>query len=126
MKYGIGFVAMLMLITGLSLAAKPRVRLTANPRISIAGMHGSLITFLLIVEDIDEELYCAELCWDNGVRRSCHEADCVPFEEADPADLERTSVVRRERYGAGLWTMTVTFRKDDKTIRKVWTDFEVR
>lgn len=88
--------------------------LRASPRSSLAGLHGSLVRFSLILSPEDACMDRAWL-WPDGTR-STRGFDC----EAGESDSDSAS----RRFGAGEWTVCVVLT-DSQRLKRVCASFRV-
>lgn len=103
-------------------APKPKVTLTASPKVASAGIRAVEVTLYLVVTDGDERYRCPGVrwMWPDGTE-SFEEADCDPNEPV-PA---RQSWIKRINVPAGDWIFTVRIEQASKTIIKVSTSVHI-
>ncbi len=121
---------LLTLFLLLASAKEPKVELQPSPRVTLlpGGTHAVTVRFRLRVSDGGkEDYYCprVEWEWEDGTRSS-EESDCPPFDQAAPADHERTWTHSRQYWDAGQHVAIVRLYKGDRMVRKVETSVDVR
>jgi len=122
-----GSLALLILLAG---AEKPKVELKANPRFATLGIgprSAVTVMFRLSIKDAgNEDLYCPKLEWEwEDDTRATEESDCVPFEQAQKPDHEKSWSKSHQFWEPGEHTIRVRLYKGDRLIRTLETKVEV-
>ena len=112
-------VAMALAAQPLSAAApkpkKPRLDLRATPRMSFSPAHILLTAELMGGDDI-EDYHCPEIEWDwDDGGKSVKESDCTPFEPG-VTKIERRFTAEHDYRNAGIYTVKITMRREEKPI----------
>jgi hypothetical protein len=125
-----GSLALLILLAGAEKAEKPKVELKASPQIANLGIGpraSATVRFRLSIKDAgNEDLYCPKLEWEwEDDTRATEESDCVPFEQAQKSDHEKSWTKSHQFWEPGEHTIRVRLYKGDRLIRTLETKVQV-
>ena len=122
-----GFLAFLIVILWSQeghCAEKPKVQLTASPRMALAP---AVIRLRLVIQNGGERLWCPTVVWYTEETRASRSSDCEPFDKAEPKAIARQSWTRSYVVGQGSHEFCVGLEKPEgKTITRLCTTVEVR
>lgn len=102
----------------------PSLEVRTVPRMAFSPVNVLIVLELRGGDDV-EEYYCPEIEWDfDDGAKSTHEADCPPFRPGTP--IERRYSTEHLFRRAGNYRITVTLRRNDKTLAKARGTVNVR
>lgn len=94
---------------------RPKLDLRATPRMSFSPAHILLTAELMGGDDV-EDYHCPEIEWDwDDGGKSVQESDCTPFEPG-VTKIERRFTAEHDYRLAGVYTVKVTMRREEKPI----------
>jgi hypothetical protein len=116
-------------VAGLAVAEskpkKPRLDLRATPRMAFSPVNVFVTAELMGGDDV-EELHCPELEWDwDDGGKSTAESDCTPFEPG-VTKIERRFTAEHTYRRAGVYNLSVTMRRSNRTLAKASARVTVR
>ena len=115
---------LLVSVFGLMVASdvrpKPQVLLSVYPRFATTDPNGIEVTAMLIIKNIDEELWCPEIEWEWNGQRSSQLSDCTPYQDSEEGERAFWSESQQRRfYGPGTVRVQVKLRKEGKVLRRL-------
>jgi hypothetical protein len=116
-------IAILMALFAGGSATKPTVEFKALRKMTQlqVGHCDAEVAFSLRVFDGGvEDYYCPRVVfeWEDG-SRSMEESDCVPFEQAEPADHRRTWTRSRKFQGSGNFSVQAHICRGERRIKSI-------
>ena len=102
-------IAMLMALLAGASATKPTVEfkpLRKMTQLPVGSCDAEVLFSLRVFDGGAEDYYCPKVVfeWEDG-SRSIEESDCVPFEQAEPADHRRSWTRSRKFQGSGNFSV---------------------
>ena len=117
--------AILMALLAGASAAKPTVEfkpLRRMTQLQVGSCDAEVSFSLRVFDGGAEDYYCPKVVfeWEDG-SRSIEESDCVPFEQAEPGDHQRTWTRTRRFQGSGSFSVQAHLCRGERRIKSVRT-----
>lgn len=107
-------------------ATRPKIRLRAQPQVSVAPSQISLTAELTGGADDFEEYYCPTVVWEWGDDTSSEsKVDCEPY-EAGKSQIKRRYTVRHQFRRAGQFRIYIHLKQRGRTVESASTTIQVQ